>query len=147
VTEPEEGDDLPWDEASHAEDPLLPQLTPRYNLQPTRSRSYGHRLVLHMNSLSGTKSYDPHVQLLQLASNNMEMCPGDMFSYIFGFMMNQMTASQGIHKHRQKAVDVLFSKFCQLDNKAVFDPMDASTLTKDRKKGGLEGSQPDQRKT
>jgi len=90
-----------------------------------------------MNSSSGTKSYDLHVQLLQLASNDMEMCPGDMFSYIFGFMMNQMTASQGIHKHRQKAVDVLFSKFCQLDDKAVFDPMDASTLTKDQKKAAL----------
>jgi len=48
-----------------------------------------------------------------------------------------MTASQGIHKRRQKAVDALFSKFCQLDDKAVFDPIDASTLMKDQKKAAL----------
>jgi len=134
---PDEGDELPWDEASCAEDPPPPQPMPRYNLRPAWDRSYGHRLATHMNMSSGTKSYDPHVQLLQLASNNMETCPGDMFSYIFGFMMNQMTASQGIRKHGQKAVDALFSEFCQLDDKAVFDLMDASTLMKDQKKAAL----------
>ncbi len=133
----EEGDNLPWDKASCAKDPLPPQPTPCYNLQPTRSHSYGHKLALHMNSLSGTKSYDPHVQLLQLATINIETCPGNMFSYSFGFMMNQMMASQGICKHRQKAINALFSKFCQLDDKVVFDPVDVSTLTKDQKKATL----------
>ncbi len=90
-----------------------------------------------MNASSGMKSYDPHVQLLQFTPNNMETCLGDMFSYIFGFMMNQMTASQGIRKHGQKAIDTLFSEFCQLNNKEVFDPMDASLLTKDQKKAAL----------
>jgi len=91
-----------------------------------------------MNASSGTKSYDPHVQLLQFASNNMETCPGDMFSYIFGFMMTQMTVSHGIKKHGQKAIDALFSEFCQLDDKTVFEPMmDDSLLTHAQKKAAL----------
>ncbi len=90
-----------------------------------------------MNAVTGTKSYDPHVLLLQFASNNMETCPGDMFSYIFGFMMTQMTASQGIRKHGQKAVDALFSEFCQLDDRTVFDPIDATTLSHQQKKAAL----------
>jgi len=90
----EETPDLPWDEASCADDPpTVSQPVPCYNLCPARGHFYDHRLASNMNASSGTKSYDPHVQLLQLASNNMETCPGDMFSYIFGFTMNQMTAS------------------------------------------------------
>jgi len=88
-----------------------------YNLRPTRDRLYSHRLASNMNAATGTKLYDLHVQLLQFASNNMETCPGDMFLYIFGFMMTQMTASQGIRKHGQKAMDALFSEFCQLDDR------------------------------
>jgi len=107
---------------------------PRYNLRPGRECSYNHWLAVNMNQSHGTKSYDPHVQLLQLASNNLETCPGDMFSYIFGFMMMQMTASQGICKHGQKVVDALFSEFCQLDDKTVFDPMDAALLSKVQKR-------------
>jgi len=84
--------------------------------------------------MSGTKLYDLHMQLLQMASNNMETYPGDMFFYIFGFMMTQMTASQGIRKHGQKAVDECFSsKFCQLDDRTVLDPMDAKSLTCEQK--------------
>jgi len=77
-------------------------LPPHYNLQPARDCLYNHRLALHMNASAGTKSYDPHVQLFQFASNNMETCPGDMFSYIFGFMMTQMMASQGIKNMARK---------------------------------------------
>jgi len=65
----------------------IPQVTQnqRYNLRPGRDQSYSHRLANNMNVATSTKSYDPHVQLLQFASNNMETCPGDMFEYIFGF--------------------------------------------------------------
>jgi len=112
-------------------------LAQQYNLRPGRAHSYAHQLATSMNASSGTKSYNPHIQLLQMASNNMETCPGDMFFYIFGFMMMQMTASQGINKHRQKAVDVLFSEFCQLDNRVVFDPMDAKNLMHEQKRAAL----------
>ncbi len=52
-------------------------------------------------------------------------------------MMTQMMASHGIKKHGQKAVDALFSEFCQLDDKTVFEPMDASKLTQAQKKAAL----------
>jgi len=116
---------------------LQPAQSQHYNLRPIWVRSYSHRLASNMNAATGTKSYDPHVQLLQFASNNMETCPGDMFSYIFGFMMTQMMALQGIRKHGQKAVDALFSEFCQLDDRMVFEPIDASTLTREQKKAAL----------
>jgi len=90
-----------------------------------------------MNESSGTKSYNLLVQLLQLASNNLETFPGNMFSFIFSFMMMQMTASQGIFKHGQRAVDVLFSKFCELDDRNVFDTMDTKLLSKEQKKAVL----------
>jgi len=110
---------------------------PCYNMRPGCKCSYNHRLAISMNQLHGTKSYNPHIQLLQLASHNLETCPGNMFSYIFGFMMTQMMASQGIRKHGQRAVDALFSEFHQLDDKTVFDPMDASLLSKAQKKAAL----------
>jgi len=67
----------------------------------------------------------------------METCPGNMFSLIFGFMMTQMTMSQVIKKHSQKAIDALFSEFCQLDDKTVFDPTDAKLLSKEQKATAL----------
>jgi len=131
ITQPGNGVDVPpaelanaamtGDDASHD----VGQPPPQYNLRPGRDHSYSHRLASSMNASSGTKSYDPYVQLLQFASNNMETCLGDMFSYIFGFMMTQMTASWGIKRHGQKATNALFSMFCQLDDKTVFEPMDA----------------------
>jgi len=79
----EETPDLPWDEVSPIDDPpAISQPAPHYNLCPTRGCLYDHMLALNMNASSGMKSYDLHVQLLQLASNNMEMFPGNMFSYI-----------------------------------------------------------------
>jgi hypothetical protein len=48
-----------------------------------------------------------------------------------------MTATAGIKKHGQKAVDALFSEFCQLDNKSVFKPLAASILTKKQKHEAL----------
>jgi len=87
-----------------------------------------------MNESHGTKSYDPHIQLLQLASNNLETCPSDMFSYIFGSMMTQMTASQGFCTHGQRVVDVSFSEFFWLDDKTIFDPIDALLLSKQQKR-------------
>jgi len=67
----------------------------------------------------------------------MEICPGDMFSYIFGSMMTQMTASQGICNHRQKAIDALFSEFCHFDGRTVLDLMDATKLSCEQNKIAL----------
>jgi hypothetical protein len=51
--------------------------------------------------------------------------------------MTQMTATAGIKKHGQAAVDALLQEFCQLDSKNVFEPLDASTLTASQKREAL----------
>jgi len=48
-----------------------------------------------------------------------------------------MTATAGIKKHGQAAVDALLQEFCQLDSKNVFEPRDASTLTASQKREAL----------
>jgi len=99
----EESMDTPTDtQATNLNGEEADPLPPRYNLWPVRDRSYSHRLASHMNASSGTKSYDPHIQLLQFTSNNMETCPGDMFFYIFGFMTTQMMALRGIKNMARK---------------------------------------------
>jgi hypothetical protein len=51
--------------------------------------------------------------------------------------MTQMTATAGIKKHGQAAVDALLQEFCQLNNKDVFDPIDVSALTTGQKREAL----------
>jgi hypothetical protein len=51
--------------------------------------------------------------------------------------MTQITATAGIKKHGQAAVDALLQEFCQLDSKNVFEPLDASTLTASQKREAL----------
>jgi hypothetical protein len=61
----------------------------------------------------------------------------DIYKYIFGHIMTQMTATAGIKKHSQAAVDALLQEFCQLDSKSVFEPLDASMLTASQKREAL----------
>jgi hypothetical protein len=51
--------------------------------------------------------------------------------------MTQKTATAGIKKHGQAAVDALLQEFCQLNSKNVFEPLDASTLTASQKQEAL----------
>jgi hypothetical protein len=57
--------------------------------------------------------------------------------HVFGYVMTQMTASAGIKKHGDKAVEALFAEFCQLDEKSVFEPVDAEKLSSDQKRAAL----------
>jgi len=61
----------------------------------------------------------------------------DVHRYIVGHVMTQMTATAGIKKHGQKAIDALFKEFCQLNDKIVFGPLDASKLAKEQKADAL----------
>jgi len=61
----------------------------------------------------------------------------ELSSFIHGFIMTQMTAGKGIQKHGQKAIDALYVELCQLDNKNVFDPLHASSLTTEQKRQAL----------
>jgi hypothetical protein len=57
--------------------------------------------------------------------------------YVFGHVMTQMTATAGIKKHGQKAIDALFQEFAQLKDKKVFQPLNATTLSVTEKRGAL----------
>jgi len=108
-----------------------------YNLRSNRGRSYGHRLDCQMDDPVSSKSYESGVQMLQQAADKMDESLDNIYKYIFGYIMTQMTATAGIKKHGQAAVDALLQKFCQLDSKNVFEPLDASTLTSSQKRESL----------
>jgi hypothetical protein len=112
--------------------------TNRYNLRSDRGRSYGHQLDHQMDDPVSSKSYESGVQVLQQAADKMDESLDGIYKYIFGHIMTQMTATAGIKKHGQSAVDALRQEFCQLlDSKNVFEPLDASTLTASQKRESL----------
>ena len=51
---------------------------------------------------------------------------------VHDFLLMQMTASRGIKKHSQKAVNALFMEFGQLDKKTVFELQHANELTSEQ---------------
>jgi hypothetical protein len=108
-----------------------------YNLRSDRGRSYGHQLDHQMDDPLSSKSYQSGVQMLQQAADKMDELLDGIYKYIFGHIMTQMTATAGIKKHGQAAVDALLQEFCQLDSKSVFEPLDASTLTASQKRESL----------
>jgi hypothetical protein len=101
----------------------------RYNLRAQRGRDYSHCLAQQMDSTTCSQSYDLQHQFAQVNSTT----PG----FIFGHIMTQMTATAGIKKHGQKAIDALLKEFCQLDNKSVFAAVDAGTLSAKQKFAAL----------
>ena len=110
---------------------------PRYNLRGNRERDYSHRLDHLMDDNTNTKSYDTQFQLLQDAAADLSQAPEKMYNYIYGHVMTQMTATAGIKKHGGRAIDALFNEFCQLDDKSVFEPIMATTLSKQQKLDAL----------
>jgi hypothetical protein len=111
--------------------------TNRYNLRRDRGRSYGHQLDHQMDNPVSSKSYESGVQMLQQAADKMDESLDNIYKYIFGHTMTQMTATAGIKKHGQAAVDALLQEFRQLDSKNVFEPLDASTLTAKKRREAL----------
>jgi hypothetical protein len=86
-----------------------------------------------MDDPVSSKSYESGVQMLQQAANKMDELLDNIYKYIFGHIVTQMSATAGIKKHGQAAVDALLQEFCQLDSKNVFEPLAASTLTASQK--------------
>jgi len=124
-------------ERVEVEDVINETREPRYNLRPNRGRSYGHRLDHIMDDSNDSKTYERQFQfLLQdgLLSDDPMQIVGPL---VHDFLLTQMTASRGIKKHGQKAVDALFSEFGQLDEKTVFEPQHAGDLTRDQKREAL----------
>jgi len=91
-----------------------------YNLRSDRGRSYSHRLDHQMDDPVSSKSYESGVQMLQQAADKMDESLDNIYKYIFGHIMTQMTATAGIKKHGQAAVGALLQEFCQLNSKNRF---------------------------
>lgn len=72
-----------------------------------------------------------HTSSYPTAVETFEKLPTNMRRYVFGHIMTQMTVSAGIAKHGEAVVNALLQEFCQLNDKKVFKPIDASTLSKD----------------
>jgi len=70
-----------------------------YNLRSDRGRSYGHPPDHQMDVPVSSKSYESGLQMLQQAANKMDEFPNNIYKYIFGHVMTQMTATAGIKKH------------------------------------------------
>jgi hypothetical protein len=78
-----------------------------YNLRSNRGRSYDHQLDHQMDDPVSSKSYESGVQMLQQAADKMDESLDNIYKYIFVHIMTQMTATAGIKKHGQAAVDAL----------------------------------------
>jgi hypothetical protein len=90
-----------------------------------------------MANPASTKSYDDPVQLLQKAIECIDEKPQAMYEHIVSMLLTQMTAAVGIRKHGEVAVNALLKEFCQLDDKSVFEPLDASALSREQKAAAL----------
>jgi len=64
-----------------------------------------------MDDPKNSKSYESGVQMLQQAADSMHETPNDIYKYICGHIMTHMTATTGIKKHGQAAVDVYNRNF------------------------------------
>ena len=93
-----------------------------YNLRSDRAPSYQH--------LFGHQFFQQALQTNAFKSKTIQ-------KYITGFMLTQMTATAGIKKHGQRAIEAPMNEFLQLHNKDVFEPMHAHKLTNDQKRRAL----------
>jgi hypothetical protein len=100
---------------------------PRYELRPSRGRSYVHRLDHQMDESDDPKSYLQPTQLLQKSTNQI----------VTAYIMTQMSAASGIKTYGQPAVDAILKEFCQLHDKGVFEPQLATSLTAQQKRSSL----------
>ncbi|KAL7563159.1 hypothetical protein ACA910_014438 [Epithemia clementina (nom. ined.)] len=123
LVETVDDDDVPM--VAPLEQPMQQPINARYGLRPNRQLNFNYR-------------YD-HQTFMQSAEALLatEFNPQAFHHLVCGYVMNQMTAKQGIRKHGQVAVEALFKESAQLDNKGIFAPIDSSKLTKEQKHQAL----------
>jgi hypothetical protein len=93
-----------------------------------------------MSTAGNGKSYKPTHQFLQQDIQDFKKDNNDITilqQCITGFIMMQMTAKAGIHKHRQKEVNALLKEFKQLHDKSVFEGLNPIKLGLKDKKGAF----------
>jgi hypothetical protein len=117
------------------------QETHSHNLRP-RNRSNA-QFVAAMDDPYSSTSYDPPAQLLQVNGRQNEekarvpMTMDEKCHFIFAHILTQMSLKVGIQEHGQKAVQAMMNEFAQLEELDVFYAIDASTLTKEKKRQAL----------
>jgi hypothetical protein len=98
---------------------------------PANNKSYVAQFL--QNGEVGAPTLQNAVMEMQSTGSNVEV-----FKYVTGFMMTQMTAKAGIKKHGQIAIDALFQEFSQLHDLGVFLRQHKSELTYIQKRGALQ---------
>ena len=104
------------------------QGAPRYNLQ-TRNPARHAIFNKAMDQPHGDKSYYPPMQLMQDGQVNIIA--------VFGYIMNQISAKVAIRKHGKAAKDARMAEFAQMEDLNVYEPVHASSLTPQQRRGAL----------
>ena len=111
------------------------------------SRSCAGRGIDRLEMKFGGKTYaaQKSVQLLMKAgiAESEKYCNQSYMSRAVGVLLTQMSATEGIKKHGEKAIAVLVKEFKQLDTgpmegKKVVEPVTYNSLTPKEKKEALE---------
>jgi len=106
---------------------------PQYNLRDRRAPP--DRLREAMDNPHDSKSYHAPVQLLQQGSDAQGL--DAQCRYIFGWVMNQMTAKAGLVKHGKSAEEALLKEFMQQRDLDVYEILDPLSLTKEQRQAAL----------
>ena len=123
------------DEANEVEMNDNDVIQPTYNLRPRAERV---TFAAKMDNPHSSQSYTVPYQLLQHTSDSLENDgQKEMKAYVFGFIMNQMTANAAIKKYGKVAERALMEEFAQLDDLSVFEPIHSRQLTRQQKKETL----------
>jgi hypothetical protein len=105
-----------------------------YNLRPrTDVRGTFNQA---MDAPHDGRSYFPPMQLLQRGSRITSHAT-NRFRFIFGYIMNQMTATAGIKKHGKAAEAAIMREFAQLEELDVYESIAATSLSQKQRKAAL----------
>jgi hypothetical protein len=134
------------DNASVVKEPRT-EAQARYNLRPNWAQDYSNRLSHAMDNPANTQSYefqflkygDDNAPALWEAVKEMQRigCDSNVLKRVTGTVMMQMTATGGIKKHGQVAIDAIFNEFSQLHDLTVLSGQDVKGLARAQKKAAL----------
>ncbi|KAL7574572.1 hypothetical protein ACA910_015922 [Epithemia clementina (nom. ined.)] len=102
-----------------------PANTGRYSLRQSRNRTYEHLYPDH------------EINLCTMGCKKLSTNLREAHCCFVGYVMTQMTATAGIKKHGEAAVEALFKELAQLDNEGVFVALDASKLNRQQRRQAL----------
>ena len=108
--------------------------THAYGLREKRTRSYNYRFASAIDNPVDRKRYYDHatseaqfIQLEQRMRKKVDLRAAK--KALTGWILTQMTAKAGIRRYGDAVRDAMRSEFRQLDEKGVFEPVVAGSLT------------------